>query len=118
GDPEVTDDPVANGAPGCEKLPCAEDQRDAGRAGMEDGGRTHRFAPVGIVDEQIVGGGSAGRRALRRNARPPARNAPQVSRTVRTTIAAQRGSTDSPIRNSSIARAHWRPSRIAQTTSD
>ena len=29
-----------------------------------------------------------------------------------------RGSVLDPIRNSSIARAHWRPSRIAQTTSD
>src|SRR5262249_28342916 len=31
---------------------------------------------------------------------------------------AYRGSTVSPMRCSSIARAHWRPSRIAQTTSD
>ena len=30
----------------------------------------------------------------------------------------QRGSVDAPIRNSSTARAHWRPSRIAHTTSD
>ena len=30
----------------------------------------------------------------------------------------QRGSTDEPIRNSSTARAHWRPSRMAHTTSD
>jgi hypothetical protein len=30
----------------------------------------------------------------------------------------QRGSTDEPIRNSSTARAHCRPSRIAHTTSD
>ena len=29
-----------------------------------------------------------------------------------------RGSTDDPIRNSSTARAAWRPSRIAHTTSD
>ncbi|MBS1216008.1 MAG: hypothetical protein H6R20_982 [Proteobacteria bacterium] len=29
-----------------------------------------------------------------------------------------RGSSELPIRNSSTARAHWRPSRIAQTTSD
>ena len=29
-----------------------------------------------------------------------------------------RGSVVLPIRNSSTARAHWRPSRIAQTTSD
>ena len=34
------------------------------------------------------------------------------------TAAAQRGSSDAPIRNSSTARAHWRPSRIAHTTSD
>ena len=32
--------------------------------------------------------------------------------------AVQRGSSDEPIRNSSTARAHWRPSRIAHTTSD
>ena len=29
-----------------------------------------------------------------------------------------RGSVDAPIRNSSTARAHWRPSRMAHTTSD
>src|SRR3970282_214451 len=28
------------------------------------------------------------------------------------------GSSEKPIRNSSTARAHWRPSRIAHTTSD
>src|SRR5258708_1740853 len=30
----------------------------------------------------------------------------------------QRGNVDEPIRNSSIERAAWRPSRMAQTTSD
>lgn len=30
----------------------------------------------------------------------------------------QRGSSLPPIKNSSTARAHWRPSRMAQTTSD
>ena len=30
----------------------------------------------------------------------------------------KRGSSDEPIRNESTARAHWRPSRIAHTTSD
>jgi hypothetical protein len=28
------------------------------------------------------------------------------------------GNSENPVRNSSTARAHWRPSRIAQTTSD
>ena len=33
-------------------------------------------------------------------------------------VTRQRGRSDAPIRNSSTARAHWRPSRIAQTTRD
>lgn len=33
-------------------------------------------------------------------------------------LVAQRGRSLAPIRNSSTARAHWRPSRMAQTTSD
>jgi hypothetical protein len=32
--------------------------------------------------------------------------------------AAYRGNSEKPIRDSSTARAHWRPSRIAHTTSD
>ena len=48
------------------------------------------------------------RRALRRRA---------LARLVRD-ARAQRGSSENPMRNSSTARAHWRPSRIAQTTSD
>src|SRR5262245_4012768 len=37
---------------------------------------------------------------------------------VRRRAAGQRGNSEDPIRKSSTARAHWRPSRIAQTTSD
>lgn len=41
-----------------------------------------------------------------------------LSRSTRRRRRDQRGSTDEPIRNSSTARAAWRPSRIAHTTSD
>ncbi|AGK46340.1 hypothetical protein BTI_408 [Burkholderia thailandensis MSMB121] len=47
---------------------------------------------------------------------------PQDARFVETTFwrmpPAQRGNSELPIRYASTERAHWRPSRIAQTTSD
>lgn len=46
------------------------------------------------------------------------RKAPSGGRTSRVSRRTQRGSTLDPISASSMARAAWRPSRIAQTTSD
>lgn len=58
---------------------------------------------------------SIARPAIKKTGRPFGRPA---SIETRSRASAQRGSSECPIKYASTERAHWRPSRIAHTTSD
>ena len=100
----------------------AEPRRPIDCAALSEGARDRRRrqAPVRGTGH-AGGGGAAGGALVRRAFRAQPENVVPAAAGTRACVATtmiQRGSTDDPIRNSSTARAHWRPSRIAHTTSD
>ena len=82
---------------------CTDSDVSTGRQRDERKRRLVMQIPIGIFDPAY-------------RSQPGRLTAPAVH--FRNIAANQRGRVDCPIKNSSTDLAHWRPSRIAQTTSD